>query len=242
MNNHVIFISANRTNGRIVPNLPIQDIKDLVSSSKIVIIKGLFPEEEMNQLRNSVYNWGLNNPTTETDDFKGNYHAKKAKVSNIQQVPHVFHDYNFNNVNTLENPIKNNLESVFNSLRILYNELTNQSIELGFIEGAPYFHPQLIQYPNGGGFFGRHNHNLLPQQIGFILSVSKINRDFKGGSTCFVVDNEVVDLEEFQEIGDLCLWKNDLDHWVKQTPLEDQFKWDTDDGRWVATLAYFNPF
>ena len=38
------------------------------------------------------------------------------------------------------------------------------------------------------------------------------------------------------------LWPNDIDHWVKQSPLDDWFSWDYNKGRWVATLAYFNPY
>jgi hypothetical protein len=132
--------------------------------------------------------------------------------------------------------------NVFEAFRVFYNSLTSYNAPLGFIENEPYFHPQFIQYPLGGGFFGRHNHNLLPQKIGFILSLSKYGTDYSTGGTCFVINGELIDLEGKQDIGDLCLWPNDVDHWVKQCSLEDSFSWKSEKGRWVATFAYFNPY
>lgn len=242
MNKHVKIITAKKHDGIIKPSIAIQEIVELVNSNHLVVLKGLYSECEMDELRESVFEWGTNEPIANIDDFRGNYHMKKAKISNLQQSPHVFHDYNFNDFNTIQEPLRDILYSTFDSLRMFYNELTDNNLDFGLIEGKPYLHPQLIQYPNGGGFFGRHNHNLLPQKIGFILSLSKYNRDYKGGGTNFVIDNEIVNLEGIQDIGDLCLWKNDLDHWVSQTPLDDWFSWESSDGRWVATLAYFNPF
>jgi hypothetical protein len=242
MNKNIKIITAVVHDGIIEPSITIQEIIELVDTNHLVILKGLYSEREMDELRESVFTWGTTEPVATLDDFRGNYHMKKAKISNFQQSPHVFHDYNFNDFSTLQEPLRNKLYLTFDSLRIFYNQLTDNSLDFGFIEGEPYLHPQLIQYPNGGGFFGRHNHNLLPQKVGFILSLSKFKRDFTGGGTNFLIDNEVINLEGIQDIGDLVLWKNNLDHWVSQTPLEDWFSWDSPNGRWVATLAYFNPF
>ncbi len=240
---NVIYLKGNLVNGIIETEMPFQEIADLVSKEKkILVIKNLFSSNEMHELTESVYNWGRIVPPVTQDDFKGNYHSIKAKVSNIQQVPHVFHDYNFNNFNTLPNDLKEKLNNVFESLRVFYNALTNYDAPFGYVQNAPYIHPQLIQYPRGGGFFGRHNHNLLPQKIGFILAMSKFGEDYTGGGTCFVVNDKLIDMELKQDIGDLCLWPNDIDHWVKQSPLDDQFTWESEKGRWVATLAYFNPY
>jgi hypothetical protein len=102
-------------------------------------------------------------------------------------------------------------------------------------------HPQIIQYPSGGGFFGRHWHNLEPQQLGFIVSLSKPGRDYRNGGTCFEIEGEVVDLEGRQDVGDICVWRYDHQHWVTQSDLQDKFDWDSEAGRWVATYAYFDP-
>ncbi|MBC7525087.1 MAG: hypothetical protein H7239_11690 [Flavobacterium sp.] len=238
----IVYISGKVENGKIATEITDQKIADLIASKKIVIIKNLFTAQQMLELRTSVFEWGKTTPLATTDDFRSNYHSRKAKVSNIQQSPHVFHDYNFNNFSKLPDSLNKKMFSVFDSLRIFYNSLTHNTAELGVIKNKHYFHPQLIQYPEGGGFFGRHNHNLLPQKIGFILALSKFGTDYKAGGTCFEIDNELVSLEGLHDIGDLCLWHYDLDHWVSQSPLNNWFNWDSDKGRWVATLAYFNPF
>ena len=239
---NLIFIKGKIENNKITTDLTIPEIVKLVSNKKIIIIKELFSTTEMLELRKSAFEWGKTTPTAIADDFRSNYHSTKAKVSNLQQSPHVFHDYNFNDFSKLPTELGSKLNNVFDALRKFYSELTHNDAPLGVIENAHYFHPQLIQYPIGGGFFGRHNHNLLPQKIGFILSLSKFGKDYTAGGTCFEIDGEIVNLEGKHDIGDLCLWHYDLDHWVTQSPLSDKFSWDSDKGRWVATLAYFNPY
>lgn len=238
----VIFIKGRVKNGLIETDLKHAEISGLIEDKKILIIKELFSADEMNALQKAVFEWGETTPHVSVDDFKGNYHSRKAQVSNIQQSPHVFHDYNFNDFTLLPEEFRKKMTGVFEALRVFYNSLTSYTAPLGVIENKPYFHPQLIQYPRGGGFFGRHNHNLLPQKIGFILALSKYGVDYKNGGTCFVVKNELIDIEGRHDIGDLCMWPNDVDHWVKQSTLEDKFNWDSEKGRWVATLAYFDPY
>jgi hypothetical protein len=236
------FIKGKLDNGKIITELSADEIAKMVSNKRVVIIKDLFSPNELQSLIKAAVAWGKETAPVTQDDFKGNYHSMKAKVSNIQQVPHVFHDYNFNDFTILPEDFKNRMFGVFEPLRIFYNSLTGYQKPFGFIQNEPYLHPQLIHYPLGGGFFGRHNHNLLPQKVGFILSLSHYGIDYKNGGTCFVIDDEVVDIEGKLDIGDLCLWPNDVDHWVKQSALEDQFDWHSDKGRWVATLANFNPY
>jgi hypothetical protein len=239
--NHITYLNSKRIDGKITPEIQPSEIAKLVLSKQIVILKNVFTEDELLDLRNEVVAWGKENEAVSFDDFTKNYHSKRAKVSNIQQSPHVFHDYNFNNFDILPEKLSVKLLHVFESLRVLYSELTDQHTKLGVAEAGPYFHPQVIHYPLGGGFFGRHNHNLKPQLVGFILSLSKYGIDYKAGGACFEIAGKTVDTEGHHDIGDLCLWRNDLDHWVKQSPLDDKFSWESERGRYVATLAYFDP-
>ncbi len=162
-------------------------------------------------------------------------------VSRLQQAPHVFHDYNFHDLATLPPTLADHLRDLFEPLRGLYNDLTGQSVSLDVATSGPYVHPQLIHYPRGGGFFGRHWHKLEPQQLGFIVSLSQRGRDYRNGGTCFEIGDEVIDMETRQGIGDICVWRYDLQHWVTQSDLSDKFDWASDAGRWVATFAYFDP-
>jgi hypothetical protein len=238
---NVTFLEAERIDGKITPEIEPRKVAELVASRQIVILKNVFTEDELLDLRSEVLAWGKEREPVNFDDFTQNYHSRRAKVSNIQQSPHVFHDYNFNNFDVLPENMRAKLTNVFETMRVLYDELTDRQTKLGIAETGPYFHPQVIHYPLGGGFFGRHNHNLKPQIVGFILMMSKYGVDYKAGGTCFEIDGKTVDIEGQHDIGDLCLWRNDLDHWVKQSPLDDKFSWDSEKGRFVATLAYFDP-
>jgi len=238
----VIIINGRLDNGKIKAELDIAEIEDLAfNQKKIVILKEVFPKNLIEEVKGLTFEWAQKNPPLTVDDFTTNYHCMRAKVSNLQQSPHVFHDYNFNDFSILDENFREKLLKIFEPLRILYNQLTSYDVQFEVLEDEPYIHPQIIHYPLGGGFFGRHNHNLLPQKVAFILAMSKYGKDYPNGGTCFEIENEVVDIEGLQDIGDLLIWRFDHDHWVKQSDLSDKFDWNAKAGRWVATLSYFNP-
>jgi hypothetical protein len=239
----VIDVSATLRDGVVAAGLPTDEIAHRVMDlGQIVMLKGAFPDAQASGLRTAVADWGRAVPAAETDDFKGAYHRRRAMVSRLQQAPHVFHDYNFNGLAGIPAGLETQLRGLFEPLRGLYNSLTAQDVGFEIPAAGPYVHPQLIHYPSGGGFFARHWHNLQPQKLGFIVSLAQRGRDFRNGGTCFAIDGEVVDLEMRQDIGDICVWRYDHEHWVTQSDLADKFDWASDAGRWVATFAYFDPY
>ena len=239
----VIDVAARLRDGVIETDMARDEIaRRVMDRGQIVMLKGAFQDRMATAVRTAVADWGREVPAAEIDDFRGAYHRRRAMVSRVQQAPHVFHDYNFNDMAALSPELRATLLSLFEPLRGLYNDLTGAGVRFEIPETGPYVHPQLIHYPSGGGFFARHWHNLLPQKLGFIVSLSKRGRDFKNGGTCFEIDGEVVDMEPRQEIGDICIWRYDHQHWVTQSDLSDKFDWTSDSGRWVATFAYFDPY
>lgn len=242
MSGRVTEVGAGLRGGAVVAELERDDIRRRVMDrGEIVLLKRAFPPQMLTAVRSEVFAWGQAVPAAETDDFRGNYHRRRVMISRLQQAPHVFHDYNFNNLGAAPAALQGELRAVFEPLRSLYRDLTGIETDFELPDEGAYVHPQLIQYPSGGGFFGRHWHNLHPQQLGFIVSLSQRGRDYRNGGTCFEIDGQVVDLEDHQEIGDICVWRYDHQHWVTQSDLRDKFDWDRDDGRWVATYAYFDP-
>ncbi len=215
--------------------------QEVMERKKIVVLKSVFPKEMLLTLRQSVLNWSKKVEAVSTDNFLGDYHRQRVMISRIQQAPHLFHDYNFNTMAALDNDLQKQLVGFFEPLRGLYNRLTGYNVEFTIPKVGPYVHPQIIHYPSGGGFFGRHSHNLLPQMMGFIVSLSEYGKDFENGGTVFDIDGDIVSMEGRQQIGDICIWRYDYDHWVTQSSLQDKFNWDSNDGRWVATFAYFDP-
>ncbi|TAJ72170.1 MAG: hypothetical protein EPO51_08625 [Phenylobacterium sp.] len=213
----------------------------VMERGELVILKQAFTDETVTGVRTAVADWGRQVAAAELDDFTGNYHRRRVHVARIQQAPHVFHDYNFNDLAAVPDELQRTLRGFFEPLRELYNALTANEVRFEIPASGPYVHPQLIHYPSGGGFFARHWHNLEPQKLGFIVSMAKRGRDFRNGGTCFEIDGDVVDTEAHQEIGDILVWRYDHPHWVTQSDLKDKFDWTSDAGRWVATFAYFDP-
>lgn len=243
MSDRVIDVAAGLSDGVVTAALDRDEIRRRVmDAGEIVLLKSVFPPAAVAAVRAAVFDWGRATPAADADDFRGNYHRRRVMISRLQQAPHLFHDYNFNALAAVPAALQTGLRDLFEPLRGLYRDLTG--IETGFAPPASgaYVHPQLIQYPSGGGFFGRHWHNLQPQQLGFIVSLSQRGVDYANGGTCFEIDGEVIDLDGRQEIGDLCVWRYDHQHWVTQSDLRDKFDWERPDGRWVATYAYFDPF
>ncbi len=240
--NRVIDVPAGVRDGVIVAGMAREEITQRVmQDGQILVLKGVFAQGAIGNLTSSVADWGREVPAAEIDDFQGNYHRRRAMVSRLQQAPHVFHDYNFHDFAALPSALAGQLKCLFEPLRGLYNDLTGHDVRLAVPAIGAYVHPQLIHYPSGGGFFGRHWHNLEPQRLGFIVSLSQRGRDYRNGGTCFEIDGDIVDMETRHDLGDICVWRYDHQHWVTQSDLSDKFDWTSDAGRWVATFAYFDP-
>jgi hypothetical protein len=238
----VIEVECDLRKGVIIPRMEHAEIVDRVMDrGQLLMLKRVFPYDQVADLRAAVAAWGRETPLAEVDDFAGNYHRRRCMISRLQQAPHVFHDYNFNDLSLAPSALETKLRALFEPLRGLYNALTGAGVDFEIPASGPYVHPQLIQYPAGGGFFARHWHNLMPQQMGFITSLSQRGKDFRNGGTCFEIEGEVIDLETHQDAGDICIWRYDHHHWVSQSDLRDKFDWDSEAGRWVATFAYFDP-
>ncbi len=239
----IVEIAARLERGRIVgPFDPAAVATEVVQNKKIVLLKNVFPAAMLGDIRQALVAWGRRTEPAAADEFRGNYHRRRAMVSRLQQAPHVFHDYNFNDLAGLPPELNARLLGLFDPLRLFYNALTAHATEFAVPSAGPYVHPQIIHYPSGGGFFGRHWHNLMPQTLGFIVSLSRRGEDYRTGGTVFDIDGDIVEMAGRHDLGDICIWRYDYHHWVTQSDLSEKFDWESEDGRWVATFAYFDPY
>jgi len=109
----------------------------------------------------------------------------------------------------------------FKSLKNIQN-LQNKIIKLKKNKKV-FKKAQVIQYPRGGGFFGEHVHERYPTNYGFIITLTKKNKDFYTGETKFKINGKNIDIKKCGvTIGDLILFRYDLLHSVSSCdPLED---------------------
>jgi hypothetical protein len=228
-------------NGEIGAEMPLSDVAASVLSGRIVVLKGVFANQrdDLRTLRRAIFDWARTTQPSPNPLPTENTHCIQSGVSQFQQTPHVYHSYNFNRISQLPQPLSAHLRTYFEPLCALQNELTGNDARLEALERAPALHPQVIQYPAGGGIFGRHHHPLEPQRIGLILALSQRGADFDQGGTGFEVDGDVVDLEAYHDLGDIALFRFDIPHWVRPSDLRENFDWRSERGRWTMVLPYY---
>jgi hypothetical protein len=122
-------------------------------------------------------------------------------------------------------------------LQDFYNRIAKNKAKL--LTGNSQLHPQIINYPSGGGHFARHTHPFMPQKIGVILSISKKGKDYFEGGTGFEVNGNSIQLDNFHDIGDIALFKYDIPHWITSIDIEEKMNLNTDRGRWTLVIPYY---
>jgi hypothetical protein len=127
--------------------------------------------------------------------------------------------------------------TLLNLLDRFQNDYTcpNETIPCGF---SKFW--QILHYPVGGGFFDWHVHTRYPVNYGLILNLSERNIDFSDVGTQFMVNNELFDVSENVSIGDLTLFRFDLEHRVSPCDPNKDITFSTN-GRWIAALPIFLP-
>ena len=231
---------GNFINGQIITDLSLREISEAITAGDIFILKRVFASqlEDLIRLRRAVFDWSRSTAPSEQPGPTENSHCMQAGVSAGQKTPHIYHSYNFNRISQLPGDLATQLFKYFRPLCELQNALTGNTARLEEFNGVA-LHPQVIQYPPGGGIFGRHFHPLDPQKIGLIVALSQRGVDFDRGGACFEVDGEVVNIEPYHELGDIALFRYNIPHWVNSTDLREKFDWDSERGRWTMVLPYY---
>lgn len=236
-----VCLAGSFVDGKINAEGSASQVAETVMGGQVVILKGVFASEteRLVALRHAVFNWSQETEPLNEPEPSTNCHCRQAGVSRLQQTPHVYHSYNFNRISQMPPPLSEQLHSYFKPLCDFQNSITGNSARLEGSEGDLALHPQIIQYPLGGGVFGRHFHPLNPQKIGMIVGLSQRGTDYDRGGTCFDANGSVVDIEPFHDIGDIALFRFDLPHWVTPSDLRFKFDWNSERGRWTMVLPYY---
>ena len=166
------------------------------------------------------------------------YHAVEAGVSSRQKTLHSYHGFNFNGPEELPRDLSEKLLAVYEPLLVFQNSLTQQAATFTNDSQGRRARPQLIQYPRGGGMFGRHLHTLEPQRISLILGLSQRGVDFQSGGTHFDVKGTDVSSEDVHDIGDMLLFRFDIPHWITPVDMSQPCDFSLASGRWTAVLPY----
>jgi hypothetical protein len=158
------------------------------------------------------------------------------------QTPHIFHAHNFDNIGSLNEETKDTLTTLFGPMVDLQNRLAGTTGQLNEFSEEYMLHPQIIHYPSGGGYFGRHIHPFEPQRFGLIIDLSEKGKDFDHGATQYFKDGDTddkLDVEQYQNVGSLTIFRYDIPHAVSVVDEDKELKFDDPSGRWVAILPYY---
>lgn len=227
--------------GEIRADAPFSEIAAKVMAGNVFILKGVFSGQVQHllKLRLQIFEWGQTVEAAPEPSATDNNHCLQAGVSRFQRTPHIYHSFNFNRISALPASLAGPLKTYFQALTKFQNAITRNDALLEDFSGGAALHPQIIQYPAGGGFFGRHYHPLEPQRIGLIVGLSRRGSDYDQGGVSFEVDAGFVHLESHHDFGDIAIFRFDLPHWVAPSSLSEKFDWSSERGRWSMVLPYY---
>lgn len=240
MSTPVTQFNASWTDAGLRPaEIDLSGLFEHVMQRGVAIVRNVFPQPQLIELRDGAHKWGQRTRMVPPQTAQnGNFHTVQAGVSPRQKTLHVFHLYEFGELAQIPDELSGKLRAIFEPLRDFQNALTGNAA--GFAAGSDgrRVHPQVIQYPAGGGRFDQHVHLLEPQRIGLILGLSERGRDFSRGSTHFEIEGKDVGTDEIHDIGDLILFRFDIPHWITPIDDEDVLDYSSNRGRWTAVLPY----
>jgi hypothetical protein len=231
-----LLIAARPSAGGIVADLDDAALIDGLAEGRIVILKGAFAPDEMIGLRDAAMRWAREEP--EFPDGRSpdetpmlNYH-RFDDGTYPSSFPHVFHQYGLNALDDLPAYFRDPAATV----TAVMTHLQNRVAQTGWDVSAQGLRTKILHYPRGGGFLTEHIHELEPQRVGLILSLSRVGVDASSGGTTFQTPAGTVDTSEHHDIGDVVMFRYDLRHAVAAVDPDASLDWNAATGKWSVVL------
>ena len=231
-----VCVECEPANGGVRCERSFEEIGEFVSEGKIVILKGALAPAAMLDYREAVMNWGR-----QTEPFPHGHSPGDSPALNYHRIddgaipsvcPHVFHQFAFNTIETLDRHVREPTSQVAKTLCDLQNAIADTRLDLSLIG----LRAKVLHYPAGGGFMAEHTHPLEPQRIGLVLSMSQHGTDLTHGATNFVTPEGPVDTTREHNIGDVIVFRYDLPHEVTPVDEDAAIDWDSQAGKWSFVL------
>lgn len=231
-----LLVPARPSAGAIAADLDDSALIDALGEGRIVILKGAFAPEEMIGLRDAAMRWAREEaefPDGRSPDDTPmlNYH-RFDRGTFPSAVPHMFHQYGLNALDDLPVYFRDAAAPVTAVMTNLQNRVARTDWDVS----AHGLRAKILHYPRGGGFLAEHIHQLEPQRVGLILSLSRLGVDSGGGGTRFETPTGLLDTSDYQDIGDVVMFRYDLPHAVAAVDPSAPIDWDADTGKWSVVL------
>ena len=216
----------------------VDEIREHIKQDSIVILKSVFSDTLIDNIKNSVFEYFNNNPQSnpQIDEATPNYHRidNNPQKSAVKRVAHKFISFYWNNDIANETNLMKAMSRLKNKIAKLPENFTINGIEDGYVTLS-----NITQYPTGGRRLNKH---IDPENIQYtvmIASMSEKDTDFDTGGL-YVEENGVKHyLDGALKKGDIFLLKPSLVHGVDDidSDISDEPKWDSIRGRWILFPA-----
>ena len=228
--------AGNRNLGQCTSNVPILVVKNFLSAD--YISKNLRIIENSFSAANDCYTTGeltVGMPNFQRFDI-GNYPSKNPKCLRA------FTLFPWEKNSTFRSGV-DKMISFRDEHFSLPNYIKNRDDEYEYRD-----YSRIVQYPIGAGFLNVHtdeDRQLYPEGTPNMLVCltrrenSERRGDFKRGGLYYVRDGEDVDLEDFLDVGDLCMHSQEVLHGVKTVDSGEKPKLDFFSGRFMLLLSVY---
>lgn len=216
-----------------LPTADLTDVAHTVMSGDVVVLKRVFPAAVMDACKEILLDWQASRPEGNPERLQATAHWWRRDVNPPSKTKHLFETFCF--VFDGQDASLAELKPVFEKMAAIWRILAQRTESLSADGTGRMLRPQVIHYPRGGGFFDWHVHDLEPQGIGLITCMSKAGRDFESGGTRFRNSEAEIGTGAAHDIGDICLFRYDLDHAVDAVDASRPLEWGGS-GRWTMVL------
>lgn len=216
-----------------IPELALKAVSAEVMDGNIVVLKQVFSEPVMDRCKAALLAWQAEHPASNPERLQINSNWWRRDINPPSKTAHLFETFCFTFDDKKDALFE--VAAVFEEMAAIWRALTGRREGMQIKSNGQALRPQAIHYPRGGGFFDWHQHDLAPQGIGLILGLSKAGRDFENGGTLFRDESQEINTAKAHDIGDICLFRYDLDHSVGEVDGDRQLEWGGT-GRWTMVL------
>lgn len=228
----LMVVKALRRSAAIEANIPTDEIAAAVMSGVVVVVKDAFDPQEMRHLRNSIVSSNL--PHSEPHFEIGSSWRSRREVHGKSGIE-IRYEASFVAARNPQEELSGVASSTIERMASYWRTLTGYKHTFVAEPRRRALRTWAMYYPQGGGCFDWHTHNLESTKIGLIVAMTQAGVDFAVGGTEFETPFGMVDASPLHDIGDMCLFRYDLNHRVTPVDPDRELRWDGA-GRWTLTI------
>jgi hypothetical protein len=238
-------------------NLDTEKVQELVMSQDIVMLKGLFSRDLLQNFRLELISWreqtDAHDPNDHYPQFKRNLHLIASNNNRSIEQAHIdYHEnytlldaYNYRIGDFTADEVGQYLPSMREigpkALRLYQNVLKNPIVQHGTPSGRNLFF-EIPHYLTNSGFIEPHTHQAnfeFGQTINMVTLMSEKGEDYENGGLCFERAGIKINTSDVFKMGDAVLFRNDTVHWVEKVVSDNPAHLSPHKGRWTMGLFFY---